>query len=147
MIYFLAYLFLEVMITSYFTTIFGGFVFFIEIIISAIVGALLLKNFQYNVAENLYSVYKKEMSISDIAASSFFSVVGAILLIVPGIFTDIVGILMQFDFVGIFIKELAIKKGYFATYSDTSNNKKRRKKDEVIDVEVIESSDTISTHK
>jgi len=142
--YFLVYLFLEVMLTSEFITLFGGFIFFLEIVLSAIVGGFLIINFQYAIGEKLYSLIKSELDGSDVVATGVVSLVGAIFLIIPGVLTDIMGILMQFEFIAIFVKNIAIKRGYIRIKTDNSKKEKRSSIDEVIDVELVEdSADTL----
>ena len=144
MMYFLVYLFLEVMLTSEFITLFGGFIFFLEIVLSAIVGGFLIINFQYAIGEKLYSLIKSELDGSDVVATGVVSLVGAIFLIIPGVLTDIMGILMQFEFIAIFVKNIAIKRGYIRIKTDNSKKEKRSSIDEVIDVELVEdSADTL----
>ena len=144
MMYFLVYLFLEVMLTSEFIALFGGFIFFLEIVLSAIVGGFLIINFQYAIGEKLYSLIKSELDGSDVVATGVVSLVGAIFLIIPGVLTDIMGILMQFEFIAIFVKNIAIKRGYIRIKTDNSKKEKRSSIDEVIDVELVEdSADTL----
>jgi len=144
MMYFLVYLFLEVMLTSEFITLFGGFIFFLEIVLSAIIGGFLIINFQYAIGEKLYSLIKSELDGSDVVATGVVSLVGAIFLIIPGVLTDIMGILMQFEFIAIFVKNIAIKRGYIRIKTDNSKKEKRSSIDEVIDVELVEdSADTL----
>jgi 2-isopropylmalate synthase/UPF0716 protein FxsA len=65
---------------------------------------------------------------------------GSILLIIPGFFTDIIGILLQFEFVGVFIANKFIKKE--TTYNNDEFNTQKGD-DDVIDVEIIEHTHTI----
>jgi UPF0716 family protein affecting phage T7 exclusion len=60
--------------------------------------------------------------------------VGAILLIIPGFFSDILGVLLQFSFFGTLFatKVLNLK-------NRNVNNKYKKDKDDAIDVEIIDS--------
>ena len=61
---------------------------------------------------------------------SLFTLLGAILLIIPGFFSDILGILLQFNSIGIFFakKILGLKE----------NKNRKRSDDEAIDAEIID---------
>ena len=146
MIYFLLYLFLEVMSSSAFINAYGGFYFFLEILLSMVVGGFLITNFKYAVSEKLYDLFKGELSPQELATTSIFNLLGAVFLIVPGIFTDIIGIILQFDFFIIFIKNLALKYGYLKTNKEFEQNQKRSI-DEVIDVEVVDDNSGNITFK
>ena len=129
MIYFLLYLFIETFVSVEIASIIGPVWTFIEIIVSAIVGFYILMNYQYRVNEYLFAVAKREISLEEFESLSIYTLIGAILLIIPGFFTDILGILMQFHTIAIFFakKILKLKK------------KSSKKGDEdVIDVEIIE---------
>jgi len=63
---------------------------------------------------------------------NLFSMLGAILLILPGFFSDILGILLQFSFFGtLFAKKILHLK----------SKKRDFKNSDVIDVEIIEERD------
>jgi len=129
MIYFLLYLFIETVVSVNIASRLGGVLTFIEIIVSAIIGFYILMNFQYKANEYLFAVAKKEISLEEFENLSLYTLIGAILLIIPGFFTDILGILFQFKaFATFFAKKfLHLKK------------KPPKKGDEdVIDVEIIE---------
>jgi len=130
MIYFLIFLFVEVYITSLFSDAFGGVILFIEILSSGIIGGFIIINFKYSLMESLRDLYNGKITQQELISSSIFSIVGASFMIIPGIFTDIIGILMQFEFLALMILRPFIKHKTTTTYSN--------KHDDVIDVEVIE---------
>ena len=103
MIYFFIYLFLEIFVSYEFTKIFTIFGMFFEVIGTLLLGIIILKNLNFSLAENMMRVAKREISQQEFISIGLFKLVGAILLIVPGVFTDILGILMQFDEFGSFI--------------------------------------------
>jgi UPF0716 family protein affecting phage T7 exclusion len=73
-----------------------------------------------------------EISVQDFQKMSLFTLIGAVLLIIPGFFSDILGVLLQFSFFG----------KLFASKVLNLKNKKnihREGKDDAIDVEVIDS--------
>ncbi len=130
MLYFLLYLFIETFVSVEIASAIGPFWTFVEIIFSAIVGFYILMNFQYKTNEYIMALAKREISIEEFESLSLYTLLGAILLIIPGFFTDILGILLQFNaFAKLFARKIL-------------NLKKRppenRGDDDVIDVEIIE---------
>lgn len=80
--------------------------------------------------------------------------IGAVLLIIPGVFTDIVGIALQFGlFLAILGKIFHFKKPnsdqYYKdnyrqfTYTNNTNYTRRDQNEEIIDVEIIDDSKSI----
>ena len=135
MVYFLIYLFLEVVVTSNVAAAMGGVFLFFEIIISAAVGFFILTNFRYTAAQGMSMMMSGKISLEDFQKMSLFTLFGAILLIIPGIFSDIIGLLLQFSGVGTF----------FAKYIFSLKSNKNMKKeydDDAIDVEVIDHHST-----
>ncbi|MDY0326840.1 MAG: FxsA family protein [Arcobacteraceae bacterium] len=140
LIYFFLYLFLEVMITTAIAGSIGGLWTFSEIILSAVVGILIFKNFRYSIAQNLQKLSRREISEEDFTKLNLASVLGAILLIIPGFFTDILGLLFQISFIAKVIFSKFIVKSNSSFYS---KQQKQKGEDDVIDVEIIEyNSDT-----
>ena len=97
MIYFVLYVFLEVMISSTISSEIGGLMTFMELIFSAILGIFLLKNFKFGLMEKINSVKNGELTQEEFIKSSIGAAIGAMFLIVPGFFTDILGLLLQFS--------------------------------------------------
>ncbi len=132
MLYFLVYFFLEVLITVDIGAQIGGLATFLEIVVSAFVGFFLLTNFRYTLAQSMMALMNGSITVDEFQKMNMMSLLGAILLIIPGFFSDIIGIMLQFGFFGTFIakKVLHLKE------------KKRRKSegdyDDAIDVEVID---------
>jgi UPF0716 family protein affecting phage T7 exclusion len=139
MIYFLLYLFLEVYTTTLFSSEFGGVWLFVEIVGSAVVGVFIIANFKYSMMDSLYSLYRQEITQQEFVSSSIFSLVGAVMLIIPGVLTDILGILMQFESLAIIMARPFIKRANIHTNARTDFQSNTPKKDDdIIDVEVIE---------
>lgn len=159
MVYIFVYLFLEVMISTFFASILGGLLTFIEIVLSAFIGLYLLKNFQYSINDNIRDLSSGNITQDEFMAKNMNSVVGAILLVIPGFFTDFLGILFIFGIFTFLIgkvfsfkpKHETGKNSYTYTtytytnqYNEHNQNKSRREKDEdIIDVEVIDNHDSI----
>lgn len=158
MIYFLIYLFLEVMISSSIAGSIGGLNTFFEIIVSAIIGVIILQNFRFSLMESISKAQTGQITQEEFIKTNVGRAIGAALLIVPGFFTDIVGILLQFGFLTIlFSKIFKFKKpskndGYTNNfeYTHTSFNNTTYKKDtgggrdDIIDVEIIDDSNSIN---
>ncbi len=132
MIYFLIYLFLEVVISVNIASKIGGVATFFELILSAGVGFFLLANSRYTVFESMRALMEGEITIEEFNRLNLFSMLGAILLILPGFFSDILGILLQFSFFGtLFAKKILHLK----------SKKRDFKNSDIIDVEIIEERD------
>jgi len=129
------YLFIEVLVSVEFASRLGGLLTFIEIVVSALIGFFLLTNFRYTLAQSMTGLMNGSISVQDFQKMSLFTLIGAMLLIVPGFFSDILGVLLQFSFFGTLFasKVLNLKN---------KKNMNREGKDDAIDVEVIDSDTT-----
>jgi len=147
MLYIILYLFTEVMVSTYISSMLGGFMTFIMIVLSAVVGISLLRVFKYSLALNIQELTSGNISQEEFIKTNMAKALGAVLLIVPGFFTDILGILLQFGFLTmVFSKIFKLKTkptdstNFNSAYS--SNNfyyeKTVKKDDDIIDVEIIE---------
>ena len=130
MIYFLIYMFLEIFVSYEFTKIFTPFGTFLEIIGSAVLGIVLIKNLGFSLRDNMIRVMRREISQQEFISIGLFKFVGAIFLIIPGVFTDILGLLMMFDEFGALIARKFISKKD-VQHNNFDNN-------DIIDVEIIE---------
>ncbi len=146
MIYFFVYLFLEVMISVNLASQIGGFYTFLEILLSALIGMILLVNFRATLAENMHAFSMQKIDVEEFQRLNAFAILGAILLIIPGFLTDIIGILLQFSVVTKMLVNRFTAKSPFEnkayknkTYTHTQIHEE--KDDNVIDVEII-SNDT-----
>lgn len=150
MIYFLIYLFLEVMISSTIAGEVGGLMIFLELIISSVLGIFILQNFRFGLMDSVNKVRNGEMSQEEFVKGSIGKAIGAVLLIVPGLFTDILGLLLQFSlFTVIFTKIFKFKTTPRATnntnysqsnytYTNFNTQNKKQGDEDVIDVEIID---------
>lgn len=115
----------------------GGFATFLEIVASAFVGIAILVNFRKTLVENMTAVSYNCIDLEQFQRLNLFSLFGAILLIVPGFLTDIIGLLLQFGvFTSMLVNRYHVKSGGCKTDSFTQNNIK--KDSDVIDVEIID---------
>ncbi len=126
--YFLVYLFLEIAVSVPVFGHLGVLGTFLEIITSAMLGVFILQNSSYTLSESFNALRQNKISPFAFQSISLLTILGAILLIIPGVLTDILGILFQFSFVGTWFSKKNTKQNQDidATYED------------VIDVEIIE---------
>jgi UPF0716 family protein affecting phage T7 exclusion len=140
MIYIIPYFLLEL----YFSLEVGSRIGFVGsvlwIAITFIMGIGLLQNAHVSIMSNLFSLSKGDMDSKNFYDAQTAYFIGAILLIIPGVFSDILGIIsliyylfLQFGGKIPFIKNKTnIKK----------HNKYTQGDDDVIDVEIIEHHST-----
>ena len=135
--YFLIYLFLEVLVSVNISSQIGAFATFLEILFSAIVGFMLLGNFRNTLAESMRAMQDRTISIQEFQKLNAFTLLGALLLIVPGFFSDIVGLFLQFSFFAtMFAKKILHVKDNI-DIDDIQNINNTKEGNEIIDVEVI----------
>lgn len=153
MVYFILYLFLEVMISAEIAGMIGGLNTFLEVIISAFIGILILKNFHFSLLDSIKEASMGEISQEEFIKTNVGKGIGALLMIVPGFFTDIIGLLLQFGFLTmIFSKIFSFKtptktNGYSTSFDASQPNLnnttyKGGKNNEIIDVEIIDDNST-----
>jgi 2-isopropylmalate synthase/UPF0716 protein FxsA len=141
MIYFLIYLFLEVLVSVQISSLIGGVATFFEILLSAFIGISILVNFRKNLIENMTAVSYNCFDLEQFQRLNLFTLIGAILLIIPGFLTDILGLLMQFSvFTSMIVNRYNVKSGKCNTSYEEQNN--ITKDSDVIDVEIIEHDTT-----
>ena len=140
MIYFTIYLFLEVLLTVEVASRLGGLMMFAEIVGSAFIGMLILFNFRATLVTNIMELKERRLDANGFYQRNLLSLLGAILLILPGVLTDIIGILIQFSLlVGLIINRFRPQipeqnSPYNQTYSKDAN---------VIDAEIISDSPSL----
>ena len=137
MIYFLIYLFCEVLLTVEVASQLGGLMMFAEIVVSAFVGIVILFNFRATLVTNIIELKERRLDANGFYKRNLLSLLGAIFLILPGILTDIIGILIQFSLlVGLIINQ-------FKPKYPQQNNQTHSKDDNVIDAEIISDSPSL----
>lgn len=134
MIYFLIYLFLEVIITVEVASRIGGLMMFAEIMASAFLGIAILFNFRSTLMLNIMELKERRINANGFYQRNLLSLLGAILLILPGIFTDIMAILIHISLLG----SLIISR--FMPKYPQQNEFNQSKDDHVIDAEIISDS-------
>ena len=158
MIYFLIYLFIEVMVSSAIAGSIGGMNTFIGIIISAIIGISLLKNFKLSLQDNIQKARTGQITQEEFIKTNAAKAIGAVLLIIPGFFTDILGLFLQFGLLTMLITKIFKFKtpnnGSFHSSNFThehtnfdrtnyKNTNYKGSKDDIIDVEIIDDSKSL----
>jgi len=133
MIYFVVYLFLEVIVSVNISSSIGGLATFLEIMLSAFAGISILLNFRKTLVENMTAVSYSCIDLEQFQRLNLFTLFGAILLIIPGFMTDILGVLLQFSaLTSMIVNRYNVKSGNckpnYETHTKDSN---------VIDVEII----------
>jgi len=107
------------------------------VIATSIVGALLLRLSPYAIMDSFNKIGFEKFNIVSAQNAAISYVLGAILLIIPGVFSDILGI---------FLLLYTLYLRIFAKIQPNTNNFKNSKgDDDVIDVEIIDSSDCNDT--
>ncbi len=130
MVYFLLYLFLEITITLNIASKIGSFATFLEVIISALVGFIIIANLRNTINDGFRALIERRISEEEFVQLHIFMLIGAILLIIPGFLSDIVGILFQFPYIA-----LALTRRFYRF------KQQDKRSDDVIDVEVIDDLD------
>ena len=144
MIYFIVYLFLEVLISVNISSQIGGLATFFEIVASAFIGLSILMNFKKTLVENMTSVSYTCIDLEQFQRLNLFTLFGAILLTVPGFLTDIMGVILQFSvFTSMIVNRYGVqsKNNTPPYYGDETNIQKDC---DVIDVEIINDNNRIS---
>lgn len=150
MIYLILYLFLELFFSFGIATELGFVFTFFEIILSAAIGFIILASFKYGAIDSLQKLKNGEIGEGEFVTKHILKLLGAILLILPGFLSDLVGILFQlgiFTFAASgFLAKYNNKPRESRSYDDLKNANDRRyeKRDDkransdIIDVEIIE---------
>jgi len=145
MIYFIVYLFLEVLVSVNISSAIGGLATFFEIILTAFIGISILINFRKTLVENITAVSYNCIDLQQFQNLNLFTLIGAILLVIPGFMTDILGTLMQFSVLtSMFVNRYNVKSGNCKTNTQESFRQNNIQKDSnVIDVEIINDNSSI----
>ena len=145
MIYFIVYIFLEVLVSVNISSSIGGLATFFEIVLSAFIGISILVDFRATLLQNITAVSYNAIDLREFQRLNLFTIIGAILLIIPGFLTDIIGVLMQFSvFTSMIVNRYNVKSGNYKAGSAQDNIKNNTQKDSnVIDVEIISDHSTI----
>lgn len=115
------YILIEILVTWIFVSIFGGFAFKVEVLVSVIIGIFMLIKFgNFRQIDGNFFYF-------DAIFTKFGLLLAGIFLILPGILGDIFGILI-----------LCAPNRISNLQNFTQNNTNNYDKNEIIDVEIIE---------
>ncbi|MEA3491628.1 MAG: FxsA family protein [Campylobacterota bacterium] len=109
----------------------------IWIIGTIFIGTLLLKNSQYAIMGNLNAVSRGKLNLQNFQNASMAYLLGAILLIIPGILSDTIGL---------FALCYTVYLQFVAKVTPEKPNFNQKGDDDVIDVEVIDEYDRNNSH-
>ncbi|MRI83090.1 MAG: hypothetical protein C6I00_01590 [Nitratiruptor sp.] len=128
MIYLLLYLFVEIYVSVKIASAIGPVWTFVEVVVTALYGLWILHNLHIQLGATMRALAHGEIGLEEFEEMNLAMVLGAILLIIPGFLTDIVGLLLQLKVLGKFAAKRIFKM----------RSSKRREESDVIDVEIIE---------
>ena len=132
MIYFLIYLFLEIFFSYEFMRIFTPLGFFFEVLATAIYGVIAIRNLQFSMIETFQKVLYRQIDSDEFVSIGLFKFVGAVLIFIPGFFSDILGFLLMYEPFAIWFARKFLKPKNRDVYYGKKDS------DDVIDVEIIE---------
>jgi 2-isopropylmalate synthase/UPF0716 protein FxsA len=139
MVYFIIYLFIEIIVSVNISSNIGGLYTFFEVILSAVIGIFLLVNLRDTLTSRMGMILDGSLDVEEFQKASLFTILGAILLIIPGFFSDMLGLLLQFSTFGIFFAKRVLN---LKSKSRDYKNRREEIDDEIIDVEVIDYHNT-----
>lgn len=125
---FFFYLFIELIGVLYVANRWGVFGMFAEVIVSAFIGVLVLINTQASISDTLGGLRQSRVGAKDFIRGNFAKVFGGILLILPGVFCDIFGVI-------ILINAYFILKN---SHDDPYPPRSQHHEEEIIDIEVVQ---------
>jgi len=131
LMYFLVYMFLEILVSYEFAAVFTPLGLFLEIVFTFFVGVYIIQTLPLSMQESMQKVMNRQIDEQEFISIGLFKFIGAILLIVPGVFTDILGVLMLIEPFARWIVHKFLPKREF-------KHQTYKKEDDIIDVEIIE---------
>lgn len=136
-VFFLLLFFVELAGFVAFSEEFGFFSLVLEIILSGLLGVFLLFGALSGSNESVIELLRGAKNPKEILASNLSKVLGAIMLIIPGIFGDCLGLLLQFG----------ILDSFFVSLFTKMRPMQNQTYQEIIDVEIIEEKERIEDEK
>jgi len=131
MIFILIYFIIELLLSIKIGITIGFGWSVIWVIGTSIIGVLLLRLSPYAIMDSFNKIGFEKFNIISAQNAAISYVLGSILLIVPGVFSDILGVVLIF---------YTIYLRLFAKIPTEIHNKTQKGDDDVIDVEIIDSS-------
>jgi len=133
---FLGYLFLEILFSYFSMELFSPVGFFGEVIFTAIAGIWIIKDFSFAMIDYVKELLVGELTPEEVFSIGIFKFIGAVLLIIPGAFSDLLGLIMVIDWSA----QLFARFFLISRFPSKSSNPKMEKENEIIDVEIVEDS-------
>ena len=124
--YFLILFFAEIFVTIEIGAYLGGLMTIVEIISSFVLGIILLQSLKMSFIETIASMSKNRNDMQLMMASNLLSFIGCILLMLPGILSDFIGLLFQISMFDMLVIKLFTK----------NKKPKRYEDDNIIDIEI-----------
>ena len=120
-----------------------GFIYALMwVIFSMMLGFRLLKSSSLSMKENLDAVNLGKLSLKGLRNASLSRMIGAFLLVLPGVVTDSIGLLLViYTFYLQFIAKITPEQ----TNTNYSNTHKGNEDENIIDVEIIDERDSSNT--
>lgn len=126
MIYFLIYLFAEVILTVEVASRIGGLAMFLEIVGSAFLGIFILMNFRH-------ALRTRQIDMQGFSNRNISGLLGSLFLILPGVLSDMIGMVMLLSLLGTLLINRFTRK-----YPTENTTQTPQKDDYVIDAEIID---------
>ncbi|NPA27466.1 MAG: FxsA family protein [Epsilonproteobacteria bacterium] len=137
MIFILIFFIIEILVSIKFGITIGFGWSVLWVVATSVIGIVLLKLSPYAVVKSFERIATQKFDILSAQNAALSYILGAILLIIPGVFTD---------FLGIFLLLYTLYLNYFAKMPDVKPKNEEFKGDsDVIDVEIIEYDNSIDS--
>ncbi len=136
MIFILAYFIIELLLSIKLGITIGFGWSVVWVIATSLFGALLLRLSPYAIMDSFNKIGFEKFNIISAQNAAISYVLGAILLIIPGVFSDLLGILLLC---------YTIYLRFFAKIPSDIKNKTQKGDDDVIDVEIIDTNSNNDT--
>jgi len=138
MIFLLAYFIIEFIVTIKVGIAIGFWWSVVWVVVTSIVGAMLLKLSPYAIKDSFEKIGFEKFNVINAQNAAISYVLGAIMLIIPGVFSDILGILLLL---------FTLYLRFFTKMPKNLNSNENFKGDsDVIDVEIIDSDNSSNTY-
>ena len=132
----IGYLFVEVMITTAVASEIGGVWMFAEVLGTAALGIMMLTGLRQHIATLGADLMARRLNENEVVASSVFRLLGAFLLLLPGVVTDALGLALQVPFLG----RRLLRRFYHAQPQPKPKPRNEGgSHGEIIDVEIVDS--------
>lgn len=110
---------------------FGFLALFLEIIFSAIIGVMLLFSVGNLNKESYFNIINRKISLSNFIGAQFLKMLAGILLIIPGLLSDCVGLICMII-------------AFLLNNKKQDSSAQHWKNDDIIDAEIIEEKEKIN---